>query len=350
MASPAPAGEMAKWKEATNLVTLTRHLIADQRAFPQAQGHLTLLLNSIQLGCKFVASAVSKAGIAKTTGIAGGDQNATGDTQKKLDVIANEVFINALRTSGEVTVMASEENDDIIVVDNPAFHGPYAVCFDPLDGSSNIDAGVSIGSIFAIFKIQPEHKTHLSAVLRKGTDVVAAGYCMYGSSTVMVISTGQGVNGFTLDPSLGEFILTHEQIRIPERANIYSINEGNSLYWDKPTAEYVARVKSKTAPGGKPYSARYIGSMVADVHRTLLYGGIFMYPGDSKSPKGKLRILYECFPMAFILEKAGGKASTGKGRILEVIPKDIHDRCPVFLGSKLDVEEIEELYRRVPHL
>eukprot|EP00002_Diphylleia_rotans_P009990 TRINITY_DN2036_c0_g1_i1.p1 TRINITY_DN2036_c0_g1~~TRINITY_DN2036_c0_g1_i1.p1 ORF type:complete len:349 (+),score=85.52 TRINITY_DN2036_c0_g1_i1:71-1117(+) len=325
----------------TNLITLTRHTIAAQRKHGHAQGHLTLLLASIQLGCKFVCSSVMKAGIARLTGL-DGSVNVQGEDVKKLDVLANEVFINALRSSGQVSIMVSEENEQFIVVDEPQ-RGPYAVVFDPLDGSSNIDAGVSIGTIFGIYRIPDGAPLDENVVLRPGSEMVAAGYAMYGSSCVLVLSTGDGVNGFTLDPSIGEFILTHENISIKPQSSIYSVNEGNSIFWDEPTRQYVESVKNPKSR--KPHSARYIGSMVADVHRTLLYGGVFMYPGDSKSPNGKLRILYECFPMAFLIEQAGGKATSGRHRILDIQPKKLHERCPIFLGSKNDIEYIEQLYK-----
>lgn len=220
--------------------------------------------------------------------------------------------------------------------------GNYCVVFDPLDGSSNIDCGVSIGSIFGIYKVKSGGT--VADVLRPGREMVAAGYCLYGSTTVMVLSTGNGVDGFTLDTSIGEFILTHPQIKVPPRGKIYSVNEGNSVYWDQACAKYVEQVKS----GPNPYSARYVGSMVADVHRTLLYGGIFLYPADSKSKNGKLRILYECFPMSFIMEQAGGKSSTGTMRMLDVQPKDIHARSGIFLGSAQDIQDLEAMYIQFP--
>lgn len=351
----------AEKKTKTDLITLTRHIVYQQRQNPQATGSFTLLLQSVQLACKFISNKVRKAGLANLTGLAG-TSNTTGDDQKKLDVISDQVFINALKSSGEVGLMVTEEQEDVIFVEDD-MSGPYAVVFDPLDGSSNIDAGVNIGTIFGIFHLpKGKSKYTVEDVLLPGTKMVCAGYAMYGSATTLVLTTGNGVNGFTLDTTLGEFILSHRDIKIPQRGNIYSINEGNSIHWDEATAKYVAKIKSKEAPEGKPYSSRYIGSMVADVHRTLLYGGIFMYPGDKKSPKGKLRVLYECFPMAMIMEQAGGKASTGHGRILEIDPKvakkkdhkgestlyDIHQRSPVFMGSPLDVEDVEEFYRKHP--
>lgn len=216
--------------------------------------------------------------------------------------------------------------------------------FDPLDGSSNIDAGVNVGTIFGVYKVADGETGTIENVLKPGRDMVAAGYTMYGSSCNLVLSTGQGVDGFTLDESLGEFILTHPEIRIPDRGKIYSFNEGNSMFFYPPTLEYLESIKYPE--NKKPYSARYIGSMVADVHRTLLYGGIFGYPGDKKNKDGKLRMLYEAFPMAYLTEQAGGVASTGSQRILDVIPKNIHGRCPVFLGSKDDVEDLTKFYAK----
>eukprot|EP00834_Sanchytrium_tribonematis_P005319 NODE_314_length_9990_cov_0.963401.p3 type:complete len:311 gc:universal NODE_314_length_9990_cov_0.963401:9002-9934(+) len=292
----------------TDLLTLTRCVINNQKLHSEAKGDLTLLLMSIQLACKMIASAVRKAGIIHLTGLAG-NQNVQGEDQKKLDVIANELFINALKSCGKVKLMVSEENDDPIISETDA---PYAVCFDPLDGSSNIDAGVNVGSIFSIFKIK-DQKNPLKSVLNKGDQMVCAGYCMYGMSTEMVIWTGDDlVQGFTLDPTVGEFLLTRPSIRIPSRGKIYSVNEGNYNNWFEYCQIYFNSVKQGkiTAKGDgctndKVYSLRYVGSMVADVHRTLLYGGIFAYPKDIKS-KGKLRVLYEVFPMSILVEKAGG--------------------------------------------
>lgn len=324
----------------TDLVTLSRHVLAEQREHPEASGDLTLILVSIQLGCKFVATCVRKAGIVNLTGLAGAT-NVQGEQQKKLDVLANEIFVNSLTSSGKVSVMVSEENDELLHVQGKDKNSSqYAVVFDPLDGSSNIEAGVSIGTIFGIFKLKPGSSRSTQDVLRPGSEMVCAGYCMYGSSTVLILSTGNGVNGYTLDSSIGEFILTHPKIRTPKKGKIYSVNEGNTQFWDDVCQKYFHTLKHLPSP----YSARYVGSMVADVHRTLLYGGIFAYPGDRKSPEGKLRVLYECFPMAYIMEQAGGKASTGHTRILEMVPKEIHARSPIFLGSQEDVQAIEALY------
>ncbi|KJE92735.1 fructose-1-6-bisphosphatase [Capsaspora owczarzaki ATCC 30864] len=332
---------MSQFNVDTNLITLTRHMIHEQKQHPNAKGDFTLVLASIQLGCKFVTSLVRRAGIAKLNGTAGtADTNASGETQKKLDVLADEIFINALASSGKVAVMVSEEQEKAIVYEDG--RGPYIVVFDPLDGSSNIDAGVSIGTIFGVYQLHDGEKPSEEAALRPGRELVCGGYCMYGSSTNLVLSFGNGVHGYTLDPTLGEFVLTHENIRIPSRGKIYSINEGNSIYWEKQTSQWVNGVKNPEK-GKSPYSLRYIGSMVADIHRTLLYGGVFLYPGDSKSPKGKLRVLYEVFPMSFLIEAAGGRASNGKHSALDIVPKSIHERSPVFLGSKEDIEDIEKL-------
>ncbi|XP_062028061.1 fructose-1,6-bisphosphatase, cytosolic-like isoform X1 [Rosa rugosa] len=326
----------------TDLMTITRFVLNEQSKHPEARGDFTILLNHIVLGCKFVCSTVSKAGLAKLFGLAG-ETNVQGEEQKKLDVLSNEVFIKALISSGRTCILVSEEDEEATFVE-PSKRGRYIVVFDPLDGSSNIDCGVSIGTIFGIYMVKDKENPTLDDVLRPGSNMVAAGYCMYGSSCMLVLSTGNGVNGFTLDPSLGEFILTHPNIKIPNKGNIYSVNEGNAKNWDKQTAEYVGKCKFPT-DGSSAKSLRYIGSMVADVHRTLLYGGIFLYPGDKKSPNGKLRVLYEVFPMSYLVEQAGGQSFTGKKRALDVVPEKIHERSPIFLGSYDDVEEIKRLYK-----
>lgn len=295
----------------TDLMTITRFVLNEQSKHPESKGDLTILLNNIVLGCKFVCSAVNKAGLAKLIGLAG-EMNIQGEEQKKLDVLSNEVFVKALISSGRTCILVSEEDEEATFV-NPPLSGKYCVVFDPLDGSSNIDCGVSIGTIFGIYMLKGSDPT-IEDVLQPGKDMVAAGYCMYGSSCMLVLSTGNGVHGFTLDPSLGEFILTHSDIKIPNKGKIYSVNEGNSKYWDVSTAKYVNNCKYPK-DGSSPKSLRYVGSMVADVHRTLLYGGIFLYPGDKKSPNGKLRVLYEVFPMSFLMEQAGGQAFTGKQRV-----------------------------------
>ncbi|XP_043720437.1 fructose-1,6-bisphosphatase, cytosolic-like isoform X1 [Telopea speciosissima] len=354
----------------TDLMTITRFVLNEQSRYPESRGDLTILLSHIVLGCKYVCSAVNKAGLAKLTGLAG-ETNVQGEEQKKLDVLSNEVFINALKSSGRSVsctpfghhmwlrkslmiffpkalnllwqcILVSEEIEEAIFVE-PSKRGRYIVVFDPLDGSSNIDCGVSIGTIFGIYMMKDKHEPTLDDVLQCGTSMLAAGYCMYGSSCMFVLSTGFGINGFTLDPSLGEFILTHPEIKVPKKGKIYSVNEGNAKDWDAPTAKYVEKCKFPK-DGSSPKSLRYVGSMVADIHRTLLYGGIFLYPADTKNPTGKLRVLYEVFPMSFLMEQAGGQSFTGKQRALDLVPTQIHGRSPIFLGSYDDVEEIKALY------
>lgn len=320
----------------TDIVTLSRFIIQQQRELaPQATGELSLLLNALQFAFKFIAHNIRRAELVNLLGVSG-TANTTGDVQKKLDVIGDEIFINAMKSSGMVKILVSEEQEDLIVFEGG---GKYAVCTDPIDGSSNIDAGVSVGTIFGVYKLKDDSKGSIKDVLRKGTEMVAAGYTMYGASAHLMLTTGYGVNGFTLDSQLGEFILTQPNLKIPEFRSIYSVNEGNSLYWPEYVKKYIADLK-EVQDNGKPYSARYIGSMVADIHRTVLYGGIFAYPADSKLKNGKLRILYECFPMAMLMEQCGGMAVTDKGeRILELLPKGIHDKSGIWLGSKGEVEK-----------
>lgn len=325
----------------TNCMTLTRFFLAEQRKVPEATGELTQLLNAIQTSVKAVSSAVRKAGIAKLFGIAG-TTNVQGEEVKKLDVLANDLFINMLKSSYSTCLLISEENEDVIQVEREK-RGKYIVAFDPLDGSSNIDCLVSIGSIFAVYRgdgltLDGDGNPNDKSALLSGRNIVAAGYALYGSATMMVISIGREVNGFMLDPAIGEFVLTDPDMTVKEKGKIYSVNEGYEAAWDQGIRDYV---HSRKYPNdGKAYGARYVGSMVADVHRTLKYGGLFMYPSSKDAPSGKLRLMYEGNPMAFIMEKAGGLASTGTQPILDVQPKTIHDRTPVFLGSKLDVEEV----------
>jgi len=319
----------------TNCMTLTRWILAEQKKYaPTGTGDFTQLLSSLQTAVKAVSAAVRKAGISELFGVAG-NVNIQGEEVKKLDVLANELFINMLRSSYATCILVSEENDNEIEVETER-QGKYIVTFDPLDGSSNIDCLVSIGSIFAIFK-KPSDDQPLSPgdALQSGRQIVAAGYALYGSATMMVLSAGHGVNGFMLDPSIGEFVLTDPDMQCAPRGKIYSINEGYEEKWEDAVKEYV-----KSKKQGKPYACRYIGSMVADVHRTLKYGGIFMYPATLDNPKGKLRVMYECMPMAFIMEQAGGMASTGTKPILDLVPKSLHERSPIFLGSKDDVNDL----------
>jgi len=314
-------------------MTLNRFILQEQKIHPHATGDLTHLLNSILTAVKAISTAVRRAGMTNMFGVAG-QENVQGEQQQKLDVLSNDLFINMLRSSFTVAAMVSEENDNLIEVETET-QGNYYVYFDPLDGSSNIDCLVSIGSIFGIAKKTSDTVTK-DDILQPGKNFVASGYALYGSATMVVLTTGRGVNGFTLDPAIGEFLLTDANMKIKPRGKIYSLNEGYASQWDEPLKNYIASLKNPEA-GKSAYGARYIGSMVADVHRTLKYGGIFMYPANKSSPKGKLRLLYECNPMAHIIEQAGGAATNGKQRILELQPTSFHERSPIFLGSKDDV-------------
>jgi len=326
----------------TDCMTLTRFMLAEQRKVHGATGDFTQCLNSIQAAVKAISSAVRRAGIIKLFGVAGAT-NVQGETQKKLDVLSNELFINMLASSYTACLLVSEENDTVIEIEAER-RGKYIVCFDPLDGSSNIDCLVSIGSIFAIYKKQSSGDPSMQDALQPGNKLVGAGYALYGSATMLVLSTGNGVNGFMLDPAIGEFILTEPNMKIKPRGNTYSINEGNTDSWDAAIKEYV---ESKKRPqSGKPYGARYVGSMVADVHRTLKYGGIFMYPASKSAPNGKLRLLYECVPMAYIIEQAGGLATSGTQPILSMQPTGLHQRTPIFLGSKDDVNDVLNIIKK----
>jgi len=311
-----------------------RWILAEQKKYaPTGTGDFTQLLSSLQTAVKAVSAAVRRAGISELFGVAG-STNVQGEEVKKLDVLANDLFINMLRSSYASCLLVSEENDNEIEVETEK-QGKYIVTFDPLDGSSNIDCLVSIGSIFAIFKKPHEGALAPGDALQSGRQIIAAGYALYGSATMMVLSAGHGVNGFMLDPSIGEFVLTDPNMRIKPRGKIYSVNEGYEEKWEPAVREYV-----KSKKQGKPYGSRYIGSMVADVHRTLKYGGIFMYPSTVDAPQGKLRVLYECMPMAYIIEQAGGLASTGVIPVLDMVPTSLHQRSPIFLGSKDDVEDV----------
>ncbi|RKF76391.1 Fructose-1,6-bisphosphatase [Golovinomyces cichoracearum] len=330
-----------------HIVTLTRFLTEEQVKHKEATGDFTLLCHALQFSFKSIAYYIRRATLINLTGLAG-SSNTTGDEQKKLDVIANELFIDAMRSSGKCAMLVSEEEEDaIFFTEHP--NARYAVACDPIDGSSNLDAGVSVGTIFGIHKLAPGSKGTKQDLLKPGTDLIAAGFTMYGSSAQLVITMkGGSVNGFTMDNALGEFILTHPGVRIPRTRAIYSVNEGNALYWEEPVKKYFDSLKFPKEKGKEPYSARYIGSMVADAYRTLLYGGIFAYPADKKSRKGKLRILYECAPMAMVFENAGGQALNSKmQRMMEVVPEDIHDRSGIFMGSYDEVEKVRHFHREV---
>lgn len=331
-------------------VTVTEHILLHQNMVPQATGKFTRLMNELVFAAKIVAREVNKAGLVDVLGFTG-EVNVQGEEVKKLDEYANRILIHRLARSGVLCAMASEENADIIDIPSGLPQGGYIIIFDPLDGSSNIDANVNIGTIFSIFRRVSESDEPLltSDVLQKGVHQVAAGYILYGTSTMMVFTTGNGVDGFTLDPTVGEFLLSHPNIRTPESGKIYSINEGYTEYWDPATREVVDYLKSPTNHLKKPFSARYIGSLVADFHRNLLYGGVFLYPADHRDPKkpvGKLRLMCEANPMAMLAEQAGGMAIDGRRRILELEPEHLHQRVPLFVGSKNDVVRIKEIYEK----
>lgn len=330
-------------------VTVTEHLLLHQKRIPGATGQFTRLFNEIVLSAKIINREVNKAGLVDVLGFTG-KTNVQGEEVKKLDEYANRILIHRLARSGVLCAMASEENADIIEVPHGLPLGDYVCIFDPLDGSSNIDVNVNIGTIFSIFKrVSPEDSHLLSSdVLQAGLHQVAAGYVLYGTSTMLVFTTGDGVHGFTLDPGVGEFLLSHPNIRIPEQGRVYSVNEGYYSYWDEPTKEILEYFKSTDNNRRKPYSGRYIGSLVADFHRNLIYGGIFMYPADNrdpKKPKGKLRLTCEANPMAFIVEQAGGMAVDGRNRVLELEVDHLHQRTPLFIGSREDVLKVREIYR-----
>jgi fructose-1,6-bisphosphatase I len=331
----------------SKVVTIQRHIVEQERLYPNATGDFTGLLWDLSLAAKTISREVNKAGLEDILGVTG-ENNVHGDVVKKLDVYANEKICKSMEHGGHLCIMASEENENIIPIPEEFPKGKYILIFDPLDGSSNIDANACVGTIFSIYRKKTTGKdASLEDCLRKGTEQVAAGYIIYGSSTMMVYTTGQGVHGFTLDPSIGEFLLSHEDIQIPSKGKIYSINEGNANTWDEGTKKYIGYLKEHDQSTGRPYSLRYIGSLVADFHRNLLYGGIFLYPADykdPKKPKAKLRLLYEAGPLAFIVECAGGMASTGKERILDIQATELHQKVPLIIGSREDVLMYEEFF------
>jgi len=323
--------------------TLDEFTIQQMRDFPNATGELSGLLRDIGLAAKRVHVEVNKAGLVDILGDAG-TMNVQGEEVKKLDVFANNQFMGVLQHGISCAGIGSEEMDEIVVFDDEVSNKSKYVClFDPLDGSSNIDVNVSIGTIFSVFRRVSELGKPATEkdFLQPGIQQVAAGYVIYGSSTMLVYATRRGVNGFTLDQSIGEFTLSHPDIKCPETGKMYSVNHGNFFQYEEKVKQYITACQKKDKTNGGPYTQRYIGSMVADVHRNLIKGGIFMYPGTTDKPKGKLRLLYECNPFAFIVEKAGGKATNGKIRILDVPPTELHQRTPFFIGSKLMMEELE---------
>lgn len=323
------------------LVTLDDFTIDQTRQFPKATGQLSSLLRDIGLACKIINKQVNKAGLVDIIGQFGAT-NIQGEEQMKLDVYADETLINVLKRSEDCAGIASEENDDFVAFDDEySVNSKYVVLFDPLDGSSNIDVNAPIGTIFAIYKRVTPLGQPVAAedFLQDGSRLMAAGYVIYGSSTMMVYATRLGVNGFTLEPSIGEFCLSHPNMQVKENGKIYSLNQGNTCKFEAATTQFLDYCMEDNKDEGRPYSHRYIGSMVADLHRTLIKGGIFLYPADKKNANGKLRLMYECNPMAFIIEAAGGMASTGKERVLDVKPTELHQRVPIYIGSKNMVQK-----------
>jgi fructose-1,6-bisphosphatase I len=328
-----------------NGTTLTQFIIEEQRRIPGATGDFTSLLNDILTACKKIACAVNRGGLIGILGSAE-TENVQGETQKKLDVISNDMMVDALEWTGHLAGMASEEMDDPLPIPSMYPKGKYLILFDPLDGSSNIDVNVSVGTIFSILRA-PEgcENPTVEDFLQPGTQQVCAGYAVYGPATMLVLTTGHGVNGFTLDRSVGEFILSHPDMKIPEETSEFAINMSNQRFWEAPVKRYVEEcVKGKEGPRGRDFNMRWVASMVAEVHRILTRGGIFMYPIDekikSKGQTGKLRLMYEANPMGFIVEQAGGACNTGRGRIMEIRPAGLHQRVPVVLGSKCEVERV----------
>ncbi len=326
----------------SNLITIERHILEQQKFFPEAHGELTDLLNDVAFAAKLVRKEVVRAGLVDILGLTG-DTNVQGEEVKKLDIFANEKIISAIGQHGRFAIMGSEENEEIIIPPKNE-SGNYALLFDPLDGSSNIDVNVSVGTIFSIYKLKGDDpgKANINDCLQHGYEQVAAGYVIYGSSVVMVYTTGHGVHGFTYDPSIGEFLLSHENIITPKSGKYYSINEGSYAQFNEGTKKYLDYIKEEDPATNRPYSTRYIGSLVADFHRNLLTGGVFVYPPTTKHLKGKLRLMYEANPLAFICEQAGGRATNGRDRILDIQPLELHQRTPLYIGSVDDVIVAEE--------
>ncbi len=324
--------------------TLGQFIIEKQADFPYAKGELSRLLRDIGIASKIVNREVNKAGLMDILGNAG-TTNIQGEGQQKLDIYANEQFIAALRSGGECCIVASEENEHIIPINSEiSKSAKYVVAIDPLDGSSNIDVNVPVGTIFSIYRRKSmDGPAELADVLQKGTEQVAAGYIIYGSSTMLVYTTGKGVNGFTLDPSIGEFCLSHPDMQIPKAGAVYSINEGNYVHFPQGVKQYIKYCQVEDKSTRRPYASRYIGSMVADLHRNLIKGGIFIYPETASAPNGKLRLVYECNPLAFVIEQAGGRASNGRERILGLDVSELHQRSPIFIGSEEMVLAAEEM-------
>jgi fructose-1,6-bisphosphatase I len=325
-------------------MTFSQHVAEQQKHFPEAKGELTGLLTEIMVAAKIISSEVRKAGLADVLGLTG-RTNVQGEAVQILDEFANDTIIRNVRHTGHLCAMGSEEVEGIIPIPEEFPKGEYILYFDPLDGSSNIDANATIGTIFSIYsRTTPPGPLTGEDLFQPGKRQVVAGYIIYGSSTILIYSAGLGVFGFTLDPLAGEFLLSHRNIRIPESGSIYSVNEGYTSIWDETTRTVVNALKGTANPRGRPYRTRYIGSLVADFHRNLLYGGVFLYPKDQKSPRGKLRLLFEASPLAFIAHHAGGRATDGSRDILDLTPTQLHERTPLFIGSPSEVDFITGFY------
>lgn len=331
----------------SKVTTLGQFIIERQADFPYAKGELSRLLRDIGIASKIVNREVNKAGLVDILGETG-NTNVQGEKVKKLDIYANEQFISALKSGGECCMIASEENEDLIYINSEiSSEAKYIVAIDPLDGSSNIDVNVSVGTIFSVYRRRsPDVPVSAEDVLQRGIRQVAAGYVIYGSSTMLVYTTGCGVNGFTLDPSIGEFCLSHPDLKMPETGTIYSVNEGYYVHFPEGVKKYIKYCQVEDAANGRPYTSRYVGSAVADIHRSLIKGGIFIYPSSAHVPSGKLRLLYEANPLSFVVEQAGGRASDGYGRIMELKATAIHQRTPVFIGSSAMVKKAEDFMRQ----
>ncbi|MDT0688909.1 class 1 fructose-bisphosphatase [Salegentibacter sp. F188] len=328
-------------------ITLGEFIIENQKDFPYAKGELSALLSSIRLAGKVVNQAINKAGLSEILGKAG-NENVQGEDQAKLDVMANDVFISTLKNRGEICGLASEEMEDYLVFDEDMHKdAKYIVLLDPLDGSSNIDVDITVGTIFSIYRriSKPGTPVTKEDFLQPGENQVAAGYIIYGTSTILVYTTGNGVNGFTFDPGIGSFFLSHPEIKFPDHGKIYSVNEGNYVHFPMGVKKFIKWVQDIDEEDGRPYTSRYTGSLVADFHRNMLLGGIYLYPTGTTSPKGKLRLLYECNPMAFLTEQAGGKCTDGFIRIMKIKPTELHERVPFFCGNREMVEKAEEFMR-----
>jgi len=330
---------------ATSVVTIDRFIIEQERLFPEATGQLSSILYDIALAAKLIANKVRRAGLVDILG-ALESENVQGEIQQKLDVFANETIVKAMDHGGKLCAMASEEEPDIIPIPDQFRCGNYVLCFDPLDGSSNIDVNVPVGTIFSVLrKITRGVRGELEDFLQPGRRQVASGYIIYGSSTMLVYTTGQGVHGFTLDPSIGEFLLSHPDIKIPTRGRYLSVNDSYEQYWDDSVKALMRRYRGLDGQQ-KAMNVRYVGSLVADFHRNLLGGGVFAYPANTQSPKGKLRLLYECNPLAFIVQQAGGLATDGTHDILDLAPAELHQRSPLFIGSRDDIATAREILAR----